>query len=329
MKVTKIKSGFIAIVGRPNVGKSSILNKLLDRKIAITSDKSETTRHRILGVLTKEDYQIVFVDTPGMANHNKNLLSTKVTKVAKASLDDSDLVYLVVDKEFDKKTQFVLDDLKKSDSNVFLVINKTDLLKTKKDIDKIILSYLGKYDFKEYVPVSAKTGKNLDKLIELSLKYLPEGGLLFEEDYLSNQSEIQLISELIREKVLHYTMQEIPHSVAVKVGKIEFNEEQNTYDVFADIIVEKASQKQILIGKNGQKIKQIGTQARLDINKELDTKVHLDLWVRVKKDWRNDERILSHLNIGEDVWSELFTKFRLIKKVTDYYSFIQTKENIR
>ena len=300
-RVIKIKSGFVAIIGRPNVGKSSLLNALIGEKIAITSPKPETTRNRILGAMTTDEYQIIFVDTPGMGK-SYNLLSQKVTSVAKASVEDNDVVYLVVDQKYNSSSKFILDYLKKTNSNVFLVINKIDTFKRKTQIDEIIISYMDLFPFKQFIPISSHKKTNIDKLIELTLKELPEGGLLFDEDFVSNQSNKIRMMELIREKILLHTEQEIPHSAAVVIENMFLNEETGQYDVYADIIVEKNSQKQILIGKDGSKIKAIGTAARLDINKTLDTKIHLELWVKVKKDWRNDPNMLLSLGIGEDEW---------------------------
>ena len=294
-----IKSGFVAIIGRPNVGKSSLLNALIGQKIAITSPKPETTRNRILGALTTNDYQIVFVDTPGMGK-SYNLLSQKVTQVAKASIDNNDVVYLVVDRKYSDQSKFIIDYLKKIDAHVFLVINKIDLYQRTKQIDEIIISYMDLLDFQAFIPVSSIAKTNLDKLIELTVELLPDDGLLFDEEFLSNQSDRMRMMELIREKILLHTEQEIPHSVAVVIENMSFNEETKQFDVYADILVEKSSQKQILIGKDGKKIKTIGTAARLDINKILNTKIHLELWVKVKKDWRNDPRVLYSLGIGEE-----------------------------
>lgn len=296
----KIKSGFVAIIGKPNVGKSSLLNQLVGEKLAIISPTPETTRSRILGALTTNEYQIIFVDTPGMGK-NFNLLSRKLTDISKASLDDNDVIYFVVDRKYHDSQKELIDYFKENKLKVFLVINKIDLMKVK-EIDEIILSFMNLYDFSAFIPVSSLTGQHLDKLIELTLKELPEDGLLFPEDFVSNQSERMRMMELIREKILLHTKEEVPHSVAVVIENVYYNEALDQYDVYADILVEKNSQKQILIGKNGEKIKTIGTLARLDINKTLQTKVHLELWVKVKKDWRNDERILLNLGIGEDWW---------------------------
>lgn len=298
-RLIKIKSGFVAIIGRPNVGKSSLLNALIGEKIAITSPKPETTRNRILGAITTNDYQIIFVDTPGMGK-SYNLLSKKVTQVAKASVEDNDLVYLVVDQKYNDSSKFIIDYLKKTNSKTFLIINKIDKFKTKSQIDEIILSYVNIYDFKAFVPISSIDKTHIDKLIELTVAEMPEGGLLFEEDFISDQSKTIRMMELIREKILLHTEAEVPHSAAVVIENMFYNEESGQYDVFADIIVEKNSQKQILIGKDGNKIRSIGTAARLDINKTLDTKIHLELWVKVKKNWRNDPKMLLSLGIGED-----------------------------
>ena len=229
-----------------------------------------------------------------------NLLSQKVTQVAKASIDNNDVVYLVVDRKYSEQSKFIIDYLKKIDAHVFLVINKIDLYKRTKQTDEIIISYMDLLDFKAFIPVSSIAKTNLDKLIELTVELLPEDGLLFDEEFLSNQSDRMRMMELIREKILLHTEQEIPHSVAVVIENMSFNEETKQFDVYADILVEKSSQKQILIGKDGKKIKTIGTAARLDINKILNTKIHLELWVKVKKDWRNDPRVLYSLGIGEE-----------------------------
>ncbi len=294
------RSGFVAIVGRPNVGKSTLINALIGEKIAIMSPKPQTTRHRIMGVLTKEDYQIVFVDTPGL-HKGKDLLNKTIDKIAVSAISDVDVVLYVVDRAKDASSEYILNYFKQAQVPVFLVINKIDTLKNKSQIDDIILSYLSSYPFEGVIPISAKEHTYLDKIEELVVPLLEEGPQFFPEEMTSDQTEEQLMSELIREKILYHTEQEVPHAVAVVIESLQENEEQNTIDVSALIIVERATQKQILIGKGGEKMKKIGMEARKEINQLLNTKIHLTLWVKVKKDWRNRPGDLRSLGFSEDI----------------------------
>ncbi len=298
--MSSFKSGFIAIIGRPNVGKSSLLNSLLNTKVAITSPKPETTRSRILGVLNKTDqYQLVFVDTPGI-NEQFNLLDQKINEVTISSLEGNDLIYYVVDQAYHKKDEAIINLFKRLDTPIYLIVNKIDLLKGKQGIDKIILSFLDKFPFEAVIPVSAKDKTYLNRLIEITVNLLEDDGVMFFPDgYLTNQSDALMISELIREKILNLTEKEVPYATTVIIETLDYNEEFKTYDVNASIIVERDSQKKILIGKNGEKIKQIGTEARKDINQVLETRVHLDLFVKTKKDWRNNPVKLKSYGIGE------------------------------
>ena len=294
------RSGFVAIVGRPNVGKSTMINALIGEKIAIMSPKPQTTRHRIMGVLTKEDYQIVFVDTPGL-HKGKDLLNKTIDKIAVSAISDVDVVLYVVDRAKDASSEYILNYFKQAQVPVFLVINKIDTLKNKSQIDDIILSYLSSYPFEGVIPISAKEHTYLDKIEELVVPLLEEGPQFFPEEMTSDQTEEQLMSELIREKILYHTEQEVPHAVAVVIESLQENDEQNTIDVSALIIVERATQKQILIGKGGEKMKKIGMEARKEINQLLNTKIHLTLWVKVKKDWRNRPGDLRSLGFSEDI----------------------------
>lgn len=294
------RSGFVAIIGRPNVGKSTLINALIGEKIAIMSPKPQTTRHRIMGVLTKEDYQIIFVDTPGL-HKGKDLLNKTIDKIAVSAISDVDVVMYVVDKQKDLASEYVLNYFRQSNVKVFLVINKIDQLKSRAMIDEIIISYLNDYPFLGVIPISAKDKTHIDRIEELIVPHLPEGPLFFPEEMTSDQSEEKLMSELIREKILFHTEQEVPHAVAVVIESLTENEELNTIDVSALIIVERPTQKQILIGKNGEKMKKIGMEARQEINKLLSTKIHLTLWVKVKKDWRNRPNDLRSLGLFEDV----------------------------
>jgi GTP-binding protein Era len=295
-----IKSGFIAIVGRPNVGKSTLLNALIGTKISIMSPKPQTTRHRILGVLTENDYQMIFVDTPGM-HKGKDLLNKKIDQVAVSSLGDVDIVLFVVDRIKSSAEEHIINYFTHLDKPVFLVINKIDELKNKAQIDEIILSYISAFSFEGVIPISAKNETHLKQLKESLIPHLEEGPMYFPKDMKSDQSEEKLMSELIREKILFHTEQEVPHAVAVVIESLEENEEENTIDVSALIIVERSTQKQILIGKNGEKMKKIGSEARKEINQLLHTKIHLTLWVKVKKDWRNRPSDLNAFGYGDDI----------------------------
>lgn len=297
--MNQVRSGFIAIVGRPNVGKSTLLNALIGTKVSIMSPKPQTTRHRILGVLTENDYQMIFVDTPGM-HKGKDLLNKKIDQVAVSALNDVDLVLFVVDSKRGLTEEHIITYFKNLSIPVFLCINKIDELKNKAQIDELILTYLDTYPFDAVVPLSAKNHTYLDRLKELIIPHLEEGPMFFPKEMKSDQSEEKMMSELIREKILFHTEQEVPHAVAVIIESITENMEENTYDVSALIIVERTTQKQILIGKNGEKMKKIGMEARKEINQLLNTRIHLTLWVKVKKDWRNRPSDLKSLGYGDE-----------------------------
>ena len=291
-------TGFIAIVGRPNVGKSTLLNQLIGQKIAIMSPKPQTTRNRIMGVKTTDTYQRIFVDTPGM-HKGKDLLNQTIDKVAKSALSDVDAVLFVVDRKKTDDEDEIINYFKGIKIPIFLIVNKIDTLKGNAGIDEVILSYLNSFPYEGVIPISAKQGTHLDKIEDLLLPHLIPGPLFFPSDMKTDQTENQLIGELIREKILFHTEQEVPHAVAVMIESIKENEVLNTIDVSAIIIVERPTQKQILIGKGGEKIKKIGTEARLEINHLLKTKIHLSLWVKVKKNWRNRPSDLRSLGYGD------------------------------
>lgn len=293
------KSGFITIMGKPNVGKSTLLNAILNRQVAITSNKVQTTRHRITGVLNDANYQMIFVDTPGI-HRPKHLLGRTIDKVSYSAIQDVDVVLWVVDMAFQKHDEKLVEFLKNSKANVILVINKIDKLKAKMNIDEIILSYIPHYNFRGVIPLSALNQKNIDKLLEEVLLLLPEGPKLYPEDYITDQSESTMISELIRKQILELTKEEVPHSVAVIVERKVENDEAKTLDISASIVVERNTQKQIIIGKSGQMIKEIGTKARLEINELLGRKTHLELWVKTKKDWRNNPNDLKRFGYDNE-----------------------------
>ncbi len=293
-----MKSGFISIIGKPNVGKSTLINALLGEKIAITSPKPQTTRHRITGVLNNPDYQMIFVDTPGM-HEGKHLLGKTIDKVAVGSMQDVDVILLVVDRKYHAVDEPIIKRLLSQNSKVILVINKIDALSTKTLIDDIIISFLKVYPFSEVIPISAQNKIHLDQLKTAILTYLPEGPQYFPTDYVSDQSETKLASEIVRERILHHAEQEVPHAVTVIIESMNENLETKTLDVSALIIVERPTQKQILIGKNGEKLKQIGKEARLEINHLLNRKIHLSLWIKVKKDWRNNPNEIKRYGYGD------------------------------
>ena len=293
------KSGVAAIIGRPNVGKSTLMNKLIGQKVAITSDKPQTTRNRIRTVYTDERGQIVFVDTPGI-HKSRNKLGTFMVKSAENAVKDVDLVlYLIEPSTFvGEFEQNVLDRLKSVRCPVFLVINKRDTVK-KEDLLPVIARYSREMDFAEIVPVSALTGDNLDDLLATIFRYLPEGPLLFDEDTVTDQPMRQIAAELIREQALRLLSEEIPHGVAVVIDRMT-ERESGLFDIDATIVCERDSHKGIIIGKNGSMLKAIGSAARREIEDMMETQVNLKLWVKVRKEWRNSDLLLRNYGYKDD-----------------------------
>lgn len=296
---TNFKSGFISIIGRPNVGKSTFLNKVIGQKISIMSDKPQTTRNKIQGVLTKEDCQMVFIDTPGI-HKPKHRLGDFMMKVAENTLNEVDAVLFMINAKegFGKGDQFIIDRMEKVKSPVFLIINKIDLV-TPEQLLKLIDEYKDKADFEEIIPISALEGNNVDHLLDELLKHLPEGPQYYPADQVTDHPERFIITELIREKALHLTREEIPHSIAVVMENMEKRKDEKIF-IQATIITERSTQKGIIIGKQGSMLKEIGVQARKDIETLLGSKVYLELWVKVKKDWRNKESQLNELGFKKD-----------------------------
>lgn len=296
---TNDKSAFIAIVGRPNVGKSSILNRLLGTKIAIVSSKPQTTRNRITGVLTEGEYQLVFFDTPGM-HKPKNSLGKYMVRSVNESVGGVDCCMLVV--EADKspvQTELdFIDKFKALGMPAILVINKIDMIKDKEILMKQILEYSKLYDFEAIVPVSASDGNGMNELLEELKKQASEGGHFFEDDTLTDQPERVIASEIIREKILRLCNAEIPHGTAVVIEKMK-TRENGILDIDATIFCEKESHKRILIGKNGAMLKKISTFARQDMEKFFDCKVFLQVWIKVKEDWRNRAQLLQNFGFDE------------------------------
>lgn len=290
------RSGFVTIIGRPNVGKSTLMNRLIGQKIAITSDKPQTTRNRIRTVLSLPQGQIVFLDTPGI-HKAKNRLGDYMVNVAEHTLEEVDVILWLVEPTnyIGAGERHIIERLKKVKTPVFLVINKTDTLK-KDEVLPFIDIYRKELDFREVVPVSALRGDNTDELVKCILKYLPEGPAFYEEDTLTDQPMRQIVSELIREKALRLLKEEIPHGIAVTVESMKYR--KDICDIDATVICEKDSHKGIIIGKGGQMLKKIGSLARPEIEDMLECRANLQLWVKVRKDWRDND--LQLRNFGYD-----------------------------
>ena len=292
------KSGFVTLIGRPNVGKSTLMNYLIGQKIAITSNKPQTTRNRIQTVLTTDEGQIVFVDTPGI-HKAKNKLGTYMVNVAERTLNEVDVVLWLVEPStfIGAGEQHIVQQLGKVTTPVVLVINKADTVK-KEDILPCIAKYNEVYQFADIVPVSARTGENTDELLKVIMKYLPYGPMFYDEDTVTDQPLRQITAELIREKALKLLDEEIPHGIAVSIEQMKPRPNGKIWDIEATIVCERDSHKGIIIGKGGAMLKKIGSAARYEIERQLDAKVNLRLWVKVKKDWRDSDFLMK--NFGYD-----------------------------
>ena len=292
------RTAFIAIVGRPNVGKSTLLNAILGEKIAIVSSKPQTTRNRIPGIYTNGDDQYVFLDTPGI-HAPKNSLGEYMVKTADTSMRDADAVVLVVDvtKEITSVEENVIDYLKKSGIPSILALNKIDTC-DREALAETIAKYAAKHDFDAFVPMSAKKNKNVDELMNECSKFLCESEWFFPEDMVTDQPERQIVAEIIREKILRTLNKEIPHGTAVVIE--EFKDEGSLLRIRAEIFCEKASHKGIIVGKNGAALKLIGTYAREDLEKLFGAKVYLNLWVKVKENWRESARTVSNFGYHDE-----------------------------
>lgn len=296
---TNDKSAFIAIVGRPNVGKSSILNRLLGQKIAIVSSKPQTTRNRITGVLTEGEYQLVFFDTPGM-HKPKNSLGKYMVRSVNESVGGVACCMLVVEagREAGQTELDLIEKFKMMDMPAILAINKIDMLKEKDALMKQILAYSNLYDFEAVVPVSAQDGSGMTELLDELKNQASDGGHFFDEDTLTDQPERVIVAEIIREKILRLCDKEIPHGTAVVIEKMK-TRENGILDIDATIFCERDTHKRIIIGKNGSMLKKISTYARQDIEKFFDCKVFLQTWIKVKEDWRNRAQILQNFGYDE------------------------------
>ena len=292
------KSGFVTLIGRPNVGKSTLMNYLIGQKIAITSNKPQTTRNRIQTVLTTDEGQIVFVDTPGI-HKAKNKLGEYMVNVAEKTLNEVDVVLWLVEPTtfIGAGEQHIAKQLQRVKTPVILVINKVDSVK-REEILPAIAAYKDIYDFADIVPVSARSGDNTDELLRVIMKYLPYGPQFYDEDTVTDQPERQIVAELIREKALHSLQDEIPHGIAVAIDRMKM--QNKVMHIDATIICERDSHKGIIIGKQGSILKKIGSTARYEIERMLDCKVNLKLWVKVKKDWRDSEFLMKNFGYREE-----------------------------
>lgn len=294
------KSGFVAIIGRPNVGKSTLMNHLIGQKIAITSKKPQTTRNKIQTVYTCEDGQIIFLDTPGI-HKAKNKLGEYMVNVAEQTLKDVDVILWLVEPTtyIGAGEKHIAEQLQKTSLPVILVINKVDTVK-KEEILQVIDNYRKLYDFAEIIPASALRGENQDVVIDMIFKYLPYGPMFYDEDTVTDQPERQIVAELIREKALHALDEEIPHGIAVSIEQMKKRQGQKIMDIEATIICERESHKGIIIGKKGAMLKKIGSNARYEIEKMLDMKANLQLWVKVKKDWRDSDILMKNFGYNKE-----------------------------
>lgn len=292
------KSGFAAIIGRPNVGKSTLMNHLIGQKIAITSKKPQTTRNRIQTVYTCEEGQIVFLDTPGI-HKAKNRLGEYMVNVAEQTLKDVDVILWLVEPTtyVGAGEKHIIEQLEKTKLPVILVINKIDTIK-KEEILEVIDTYRKLYDFAEIIPVSALRGNNTEDIITCLLKYMPYGPMFYDEDTVTDQPQRQIVAEIIREKALHALDEEIPHGIAVTIEKMRERKGKHIVDIEATIVCERESHKGIIIGKQGSMLKKIGSNARYEIERMLEEKVNLKIWVKVRKDWRDSDTQIR--NFGYD-----------------------------
>ncbi|WP_066192918.1 MULTISPECIES: GTPase Era [Gracilibacillus] len=294
------KSGFVAIIGRPNVGKSTFMNRVIGQKIAIMSDKAQTTRNKIQGVYTDKDKQIIFIDTPGI-HKPKHRLGDFMVKIAEDALGEVDAVMFMINAEegYGRGDQFIMDRLQSVNKPVYLVINKIDLVHPDQLLP-LIDQYRSAYSFKEIIPISALEGNNVEHLMQVFAEQLPTGPQYYPEDTVTDHPERFIIGELIREKVLQLTREEIPHSIAVVIEQIDHRGEDEKILVQAVVVVERKSQKGIIIGKQGKMLKEIGKRARQDIERLLGSKVYLELWVKVQENWRNNPQQLQEFGFNKD-----------------------------
>ncbi|EMK6960255.1 GTPase Era [Vibrio cholerae] len=294
--------GFVAIVGRPNVGKSTLLNNLLGQKISITSRKPQTTRHRIMGVETEGKYQAIYVDTPGLHIEEKRAINRLMNRAASSSLSDVNLVLFVVEgTHWTADDEMVFNKLQKANFSVVLCVNKVDQVKDRNEVMLHMLELSKRMPFVDIVPISAKQGKNTDVLKKHVRDHLPKAVHHFPEEYVTDRSQRFMASEIVREKLMRFTGEELPYSVTVEIERFDYNPDTDGFHINALILVERIGQKKMVIGKNGEKIKTIGREARLDMEELFGRKVYLETWVKVKSGWADDERALRSLGYIDDL----------------------------
>ncbi|MCG1163321.1 GTPase Era [Staphylococcus epidermidis] len=297
--MTEHKSGFVSIIGRPNVGKSTFVNRVIGHKIAIMSDKAQTTRNKIQGVMTRDDAQITFIDTPGI-HKPKHKLGDYMMRVAKNTLSEIDVIMFMVNvnEDIGRGDEYIMEMLKNVKTPIFLVLNKIDLVHPDTLMPKIE-QYQSYMDFTDIIPISALEGLNVDHFIDVLKSFLPEGPKYYPDNQISDHPEQFVVSEIIREKILHLTSEEIPHAIGVNVDRM-IKEDEDRVRIEATIYVERDSQKGIVIGKGGKKLKEVGKRARRDIEMLLGSKVYLELWVKVQRDWRNKVNFIRQIGYVED-----------------------------
>lgn len=297
--MTEHKSGFVSIIGRPNVGKSTFVNRVIGHKIAIMSDKAQTTRNKIQGVMTRDDDQIIFIDTPGI-HKPKHKLGDYMMRVAKNTLSEIDAIMFMVNvnEDIGRGDEYIMEMLKNVKTPIFLVLNKIDLVHPDTLMPKIE-QYQSYMDFTDIIPISALEGLNVDHFIDVLKSFLPEGPKYYPDNQISDHPEQFVVSEIIREKILHLTSEEIPHAIGVNVDRM-IKEDEDRVRIEATIYVERDSQKGIVIGKGGKKLKEVGKRARRDIEMLLGSKVYLELWVKVQRDWRNKVNFIRQIGYVED-----------------------------
>ncbi len=293
------KCGLVAIVGRPNVGKSTLMNYILDQKISITSKKPQTTRHRILGIHTQDNEQIIYVDTPGLHKEEKRAINKLMNRAASSALGDVEVVLFVVEAlKWHEDDEMVLSKIKRSKKPVILLINKVDEIKDKEVLMPFLQTLGQKHNFEEIIPISAEKGTNVEAIKKSVRTFLPENPFFFSENDVTDRSSRFMSAEIVREKLMRFLGEELPYSVTVEIEQFKWDEK--IWRISALILVEREGQKKMVIGKNGEKLKVIGRDARQDMEKMLDAKVFLELWVKVKSGWADDERALRSLGYSED-----------------------------
>ena len=298
MPEEKTRSGMVALVGRPNVGKSTLLNRLLGQKLAITSHKPQTTRHRILGIRTREDGQIVYIDTPGIHDRGRQAMNRYLNRAAHTALQEVDLVLFVVQAlVWNREDQLVLDAIRRAGVPAMVAVNKVDTVKPRERLLPYLAELGRRHDFVEVVPVSAKEGTQVEVLDSLVLRQLPEGGPIYPEDQITDRPERFFAAEILREQIIRRYHEELPYAVTVEIER--FEEEPGRYVIGAVIWVERESQRGILLGRQGQAMKEAASAARRNMAEFFDTRVHLDVWIKVKKSWSSDENSLAQLGYSD------------------------------